>query len=476
MKALIAIALAAGLHSIGSRAPVQQTSLVETAVLQRALDEFKTALDERWSYRHASRADFGAAIGALGGKIAAGMSIDEFGLELHKILALGIDGHSGVDGYRLPGNRYFPFLLEPEGERFVAFTADRTAFLADGAPYLTQIDGRDVSEWCRAGSSIVPKGSPQYVRHRCLARTRSIDFMRDMMKLPHRDTVDVALASKDGTKRRTLTVRLAEAAPAGSPWPPAGSRTLEGNVAYLRLTNMVADPSVQEIKQWMPRFRASRGLIIDVRDNNGGDRDALRLLYSYLAAPDAPPRVFNAAAYRLHPTHPETHLARNHSMYRAGAAEWSDAQSAAVSRFAGTFKARWELPKGQFSDWHFVALVRLDDRDVYYYGKPTVVLLNGRSFSATDIFLAGLKGMPNVTLLGTPSGGGSAHTQQVPLGQTALRLRIGSMASFQADGRLFDGNGVHPDIVVEPAPEYYIGGMDNVLAEATKHLQGRRQY
>jgi C-terminal processing protease CtpA/Prc len=119
-----------------------------------------------------------------------------------------------------------------------------------------------------------------------------------------------------------------------------------------------------------------------------------------------------------------------------------------------------------------VTLSRLDDPDIYHYGKPTVVLMNGKSFSATDIFLAGLKGMKNLTLLGTPSAGGSAFTQEVVLGATPLRLRIGSMASFQ-DGRLFDGHGVHPDFVVEPTPDYYIGGPDNVLAEAMKRLGNR---
>jgi C-terminal processing protease CtpA/Prc len=50
------------------------------------------------------------------------------------------------------------------------------------------------------------------------------------------------------------------------------------------------------------------------------------------------------------------------------------------------------------------------------------------------------------------------------------------MVSFQADGRLFDGNGVRPDVVVEPTPEYHIGGVDNVLAEAVKRLlQGTRR-
>jgi C-terminal processing protease CtpA/Prc len=101
----------------------------------------------------------------------------------------------------------------------------------------------------------------------------------------------------------------------------------------------------------------------------------------------------------------------------------------------------------------------------------TFVLMNAKCFSATDIFLAGLKGMANVTLLGTPSGGGSAFTPDVILGATPLRLRIGSMVSFQADGRLVDGNGVRPDVVVEAAPEYYIGGRDNVLEEGVRRVR-----
>jgi C-terminal processing protease CtpA/Prc len=118
-------------------------------------------------------------------------------------------------------------------------------------------------------------------------------------------------------------------------------------------------------------------------------------------------------------------------------------------------------------------LSRLSDESVYHYSKPVVVLLNARCFSATDIFLAGLKGMKGVTLIGTPSGGGSALVQDVQLGETPFRVRIGSMASFQADGTLFDGNGVRPDVVVEPVPEYHIGGKDNVLEAAVQRLRKR---
>jgi C-terminal processing protease CtpA/Prc len=63
--------------------------------------------------------------------------------------------------------------------------------------------------------------------------------------------------------------------------------------------------------------------------------------------------------------------------------------------------------------------------------------------------------------------------QEVQLAATPFRIRIGSMASFQADGTLFDGNGVRPDVLVEPVPEYHIGGRDNVLEEAVQRLRKR---
>ena len=148
-------------------------------------------------------------------------------------------------------------------------------------------------------------------------------------------------------------------------------------------------------------------------------------------------------------------------------------QREAVAAFARTFSPQWQLPEGQFSDWHYMALTRRNDPEIYHYDKPVIVLMNAKCFSATDIFLAGLKGMKNVLLLGTPSSGGSAYGQEILLGSTGLRLRIGSMASFQADGSLFDGNGIRPDVVVEPVPEYYIGGRDLALEEAVRRLKER---
>jgi hypothetical protein len=448
-------------------------SVIDGAAIATTLDAFEAALNERWSYLHANNADFHAAIAALRKRIVTAISIHELGIELQKIVALGIDGHSRVSGYRLPPGGYLPFLIEPAGSRFVALAPERLDFLAAGFPFLTKIDGKDIAQWCATAATLVPKGSPQYVRHRSLGLLREIDYWRGVMNLPKRNTVEVELTDPQGKTRKILTLPVAASPPAYGVWPSGGSRLLKDNVGYLRLPTMGEEPSVAEIKKWMPAFRDTSGLIVDVRDNNGGDRDALLLLYSYLAAPSDPPRVFTAAAYRLHSERKEDYLADDHRMYRAGAKEWTPMERQAVSEFAKTFRPTWELPKGQFSDWHYMALSRRDDPDVYHYDKQVVVLMNAKSFSATDIFLAGLKGMEHVLLLGTPSSGGSAFTQEMALGAAPLRLRIGSMASFQADGKLFDGNGIQPDVLLEPVPEYHIGGRDNVLEEAIRRIRAR---
>jgi len=43
------------------------------------------------------------------------------------------------------------------------------------------------------------------------------------------------------------------------------------------------------------------------------------------------------------------------------------------------------------------------------------------------------------------------------------------MASFQPNGKLYDGNGIQPDIVIEPIPTDFIGKTDSVLEAAIKY-------
>lgn len=441
--------------------------------LFEALDSFKVALNNQWSYRYANKAGYDKPIESLRLKIKKGITIDEFGVEIEKILGQGIDGHSRIRGYKWPTGFCLPFLIEAEGNRFIAINSGRKSFLSNGFPYITKIDGKPIIEWYAKAAARVPKGSPQWVRHRSIGRFMGrLDYWREEFNLPKRKIVTVELTNTSGKEFRVLDLAVAETPVSYGVWPDRNSGLLGENIGYLRLANMQREPSTAEIRAWMPKFKNVDGLIIDVRDNDGGDRDALTLLYSYLSSPDAKPHVFNAAAYRLHPSRNENYLA-GHAMFKENSEKWNPEEKAAIKEFKKTFKPQWQLPKGQFSEWHYMILRSKAEDNAYYFNKPVVVLMNAKSFSATDIFLAGLKGLKNVTLLGAPSGGGSGNKETIKLGTTPIELEISTMASFQSNGKLFDGNGVEPDILLQQVPEYYIGGSDNVLDRAVIILKNK---
>ena len=105
------------------------------------------------------------------------------------------------------------------------------------------------------------------------------------------------------------------------------------------------------------------------------------------------------------------------------------------------------------------------------YTRPVVVLADTACFSATDIFLGAFQGHRNVTILGTTSGGGSGRTQSHRLAHSGITVRLSTMASFRADGRLYDGRGVDPDVRVLPQPHDFTGASDAVLEAALKRLR-----
>ena len=149
-------------------------------------------------------------------------------------------------------------------------------------------------------------------------------------------------------------------------------------------------------------------------------------------------------------------------MYRADWSGWTDAEREAVEAFAPTFKPEWALPDG-FSEWHYFVLGRTGDAAEYHYDMPVVILSDAGCFSATDIFLGALEVLPDMTLVGTASSGGSARSQRFRL-DLGIEVRCASKASFRPDGRLYDGRRIEVDVEVWPeAGDLLRGGGDAQL-------------
>ncbi len=395
----------------------------------------------------------------------------ELALFLGELLARFGDGHT-----RLPGlENFFPqsysrFLIGVEKKRLVAFTPGRISFLDE--PYLTKIDGVEVERWLAATDAFVAHGSEQYRLWRGARALRHVAFLRARLGLPASESMRVELMGPKG-KRSTVDLPLSSRKPIYGDWPRKASGLLVGNVGYLRIPEMRGDDRwLASLRDWMQKFKETKGLILDVRGNGGGTRDTLRVLMPYFMRKSDAPVVVNVAKYRLpaseRPENPQGHL-DNRFLYPTTYSGWSEKERKAIRKFAKEFAPEWQPPERDFSRWHYMVISA--GPPAYYYGRPVVVLMDAFCFSATDIFLGALDGLRNVTLLGVPSGGGSGRSQGLRLKHSGLDVRVSSMASFQPDGKLYDGNGVAPDVLLEPKATDWIGRTDTLFEAALKRLR-----
>lgn len=438
------------------------TALQDLAILRQWLEE-------RFAYLRVGGVDVEAAFERVADGISAEPDRAAFALSIQAFLSNFVDGHAGVAGFSSPRD-YLPFILEPTGDRWAAVLEDRSRLVDPEFPYVVALDGLPIDRWSESARALIPNGSASLVLDETARWLRSLGLFRERLGLEPADSVVVELESRLG-QRRTVTITVGDRLPIRGAWPRRGSGFLDGGVAYLRLPAMDQN-AVEEIRRWMPRFANAPGLVIDVRGNGGGSREALRELLPYVLEPDSGPRVVNVASYRAHPDHSSDHL-ESRWLYRADDPRWADEERVAIRRAVEAFQPEWEPPADEFGDWHYMVVSPSPDPGAHFAG-PVAVLLDQRAFSATDIFLGAFADLTDAVLVGAASRGGSARAVVHLLPNSQLSVRFATMASYRPDGRLYDGRGVHPDVLVPVLPEYHVlNGPDPILERAQQLVSGR---
>ena len=437
--------------------------------LEIDLASFAQSLRERFAYLSANDVDLKSEIRQLLEKYPNGIQGEQYTSELKRIMAKFIDGHADAGGRGRRPEQTLPFLIEPIGDRFVAFYDDRESLVDLDFPFVTKIDNVPVKDLIDKFAPMIAQGSPQYILRQKLRAVRDLGLARKLSGLAVQDKITLELANEAG-ETKPLTLFATDNIPIYGTWPRRPKNgILKGNLGYMRLDSM--DRSAPKtIGNWMGHFQDTDGLVVDVRDNGGGSREALLTLAGYLMSPDQTPRVANVCKYRLFKEFDEDHL-ESRFAYRAPSPRFDERERKAIKEFMQSFEPEWEPNEAEFSDWHYLVLSKRADDARPFYDKPVVILMNQKCFSATDIFLGAFKGWPNVTLVGQPSSGGSARTEEFQLPISEIEISCASMASFQPNGKLYDTNGIKPDVLVEPTPDYFIrGGSDPYLEKAIELL------
>ena len=447
-------------------------SVLTTERARADLEQLRHLLDTAFAYRELRPVDLDALLrdaeGALGAEPVAAATLAR---AVDRVLRAFGDGHSRIEAAPAAQGGFLPFLVQQVDGGLAAFRPDRSGLLDAERPFLVAIDGVPIAKWLEAASAQGTQGSAQMQAREAERGLRELGALRAELGLPQQQRLTITLRGAGGTREQTLDA--ARRRPVYGGWPRSATRRLEGDLGYLRLEQMRDEPAfLDALDTAMASFRDTKGLVLDVRGTGGGTRDALWRLAPYLLPDGGAPVVGNVAAVLLDDGEPAAPDAlADRGLYPLEWEGWTGAQRAAIATFLRGWKPSWKPTAGRFSPWCFLVLDRADNEKAFAYAGKVVVLIDRGCFSATDVFAAALGALPNVTLVGEGTSGGSGRAKGHRLANSGLRLQLSTMASFRPDGVLFEGNGVAPDVAVATMPGDLVGTTDTALAKAVELLR-----
>ena len=196
---------------------------------------------------------------------------------------------------------------------------------------------------------------------------------------------------------------------------------LENNIGYIYCSSFSNGIGDGNLDQTLNRLAICDGLIIDVRNNGGGNLTTAQKLAA---------RFTNQKTLVGYMTH--------------------------------------KTGKGH-SDFSNLYPVYIEPSNGIRWQKRAVVLTNRRSFSATNDFVNSMKQFPLITIVGDKTGGGSGlpFTSEIPCGWS-IRFSASPMLDPQMNQIEF---GINPDVKVDMTSEDMQKGKDTMIEYACKLLK-----
>jgi carboxyl-terminal processing protease len=321
----------------------------------------------------------------------------------------------------------------------IAETLDRPPLrteLVEGKVLITRVaSDRLIGEGVRAGLEIeAVDGVPvhQYVKER-VAPYQSSSTPQDMevraysysfLVGPESQAVELTLRDERGNVLKRTVRRSGYDDVKPAPRPLLEFKTLEGNIAYVALNSFEDESLVKLFENALPKIQKTGAMILDLRQNGGGDGSIGDRILAHLTA-----RSFKGARWRTREYVPA---------YRA-----------------------WGREEG----WHNSEPEVTQGNPGSFYGKPIVLLIGPRTFSAGEDFTVAFDAMKRGKIAGEPSGGSTGQPLpfNLPGGGWA---RVCTKRDSYPDGREFQ-----PQVVVHPTVSDVRAGRDTVLEAALRELR-----
>jgi len=217
--------------------------------------------------------------------------------------------------------------------------------------------------------------------------------------------------------------------------------------------NTFADPAVVDsFKQVLPQLKQAKALIIDLRNNGGGNSDYALEIAKFIT--DQPYLVGPSWKTRIH-----------HAANKA----WGSFNKLSSKSENYAFKEYIEMDAWESHHGDTVIANLTEDR----LNKPVILLTSKNTYSAAEDFLIYLLKSKNIVRIGQASAGSSGQPLriQLPLGMTA---RICAKRDALPDGKDYIGKGILPNIEIPEKPLFSSLSEDVELKSAIDYLLKKR--
>ena len=242
----------------------------------------------------------------------------------------------------------------------------------------------------------------------------------------------VSITFRDRTGREFSRMLPRSGYSAQTPFGSVAIKILPGNVAYVQLNEFDSNKGVKRFTAAFDTIANSNALILDVRQNGGGNSGNGWNILSYLTD-----KEFGVGSYKSRLYSP-------------------------VRRARGENVVFEEVDAG--NTW--------SANKKKQYTKPVVVLTSGMTFSAAEDFCVAFDAMKRGKLMGEPTGGSTGQPLSFAL-PGGLMARVCTKRDMYPDGTEWVGKGIQPDILVNPTVADVQAGRDTVLEAALAYLNGK---
>jgi C-terminal processing protease CtpA/Prc len=344
---------------------------------------------------------------------------EEYYKLLKKLLAELHDGHTSLlwsDGTRPP-----ILIKSIEGKAVITDIAENDELAKSGLKRgmeITHVDGRPVKEIIELDRyPYISASTPQ---------SRDASAYMSLLTGPKDSKVIISVRDISGNIQEVSLIRPGNAKGSFLRSSPSFEyRALPGDIAYITLNSFAEKDVIEQFdKIFDEKILKAKGLIIDVRENQGGSTDIGYAIISRLI--DKPLKGSKTKTRQYLPTM----RAWDREPYR----------------------------------WHDLGDCEVTPRGENPYLGLVIVLTGPSTFSAGEDFLVPLKASKRATLVGERTGGSTGQPLIIDVGG-GVEARICTKRDTYPDGSDFVGIGVIPDVEVHPTQKDIADGKDRILEE-----------